>query len=258
MKLIEIADFSYSYDGKSRVLKNINFEVKKSKVVVIIGPSGSGKSTFLRAINYLITPNKPEGPLGNIKVLGKDVFLADWSQLRDIRRKVGVIFQQFNLFERQTVIENVLLGRLGYLSSWRGLLYFPRLVYSQKDYKLAKQMLKDVGLGQLAFRRTSNLSGGQKQRVAIARALAQQPKIILADEPVSSLDFCLARDIMNLLVSIVRKRNLTLIVSLHSLELAKRYADEVVGFSRGKIVYHGSPHKITNKVIEKIYGKKAK
>ena len=256
MKPIEITNLSHTYDGKYRALGNVNFDVKEGRVVAIVGPSGSGKSTFLRVINRLVIPSNPEGSDIGVRVFGQNILTADRSQLTNIRRRIGIVFQQFNLFERQTVVENVLLGRLGYLPSWKGLLYFPKLVYSQEDYELADSILKDVGLESFVLQKVSNLSGGQKQRVAIARALAQQPKIILADEPVSNLDQYLARDILDLLVSAVRKRNLTLLVSLHSLELAKHYADEVVGFFQGQIVYQDSPQKITDKVVERIYGKK--
>jgi len=255
---IEITNLSHTYDGKYWALENINFKVRAGRVVALVGPSGSGKSTFLRIVNRLVTPSNPgESDVDvGVRVFGQDLLTANRSQLVSIRRRIGIISQQFNLFERQTVVENVLLGRLGYLPSWRGLLYFPRLVYSQKDYELANNILNGVGLGRFEFQRVSNLSGGQKQRVAVARALVQQPKIILADEPVSNLDHYLAMDILDLLVSSVRKRNLTLLVSLHSLELAKQYADEVVGFSKGNIVYHGNPQKVTDGVVERIYGKK--
>lgn len=257
MNFIEATDVFHTYDGKHWVLNGISFGVDKSKVVAIVGPSGSGKSTLLKLINCLILPSSPKGSVGSMKVLGQDAFRANRSQMTQIRRQVGVVFQQFNLFERQSVIENVLLGRLGYISSWRGLLYFPRFVYSAGDYAMAKKALADVGLEGYAPKRASCLSGGQKQRVAIARALVQQSKIILADEPISNLDLYLAKEIMELLVSVARKRKLVLLISLHSLDFAKRYADEIIAFSKGKIVYQGSPRRMNQKVIEEIYGKKA-
>lgn len=251
MLAIEINNVSCTYGGKLFVLRDVNLNLREREVVALVGPSGVGKSTLLRCVNRLVRPEQ-----GDIKVFGKSVMAADRDELRKIRIKIGVIFQQFNLFERQKVIENVLLGRLGYINTWRGLLFFPKLVYSETDYGMAKEVLKEVGLEEFAFKRVFNLSGGQKQRVAIARALVQQPKIILADEPVSNLDSYLAKDIMDILTSIADKRKITILVSLHSLDLAKHYADRVVGLARGRVIYDGSPRKINQQIISKIYGRK--
>lgn len=252
MKAIEIRDLAHTYDGKRFILKDINLEIEAAEIAVMVGPSGVGKSTLLRCINRLTQPTR-----GSVKVFGEEVVSASRIQLRQIRRKIGVIFQQFNLFERQTVIDNVLLGRLGYLDSWRSLLYFPKLVYKDTDYELAKQALKEVDLEEFACQRVINLSGGQKQRVAIARALVQQPKIILADEPVSNLDPYLARDIMFLLTSIAKKKRLTIFASLHSIELAQSYAGRIIGIAQGKIIYDGNPKEINEKTIRKIYERKS-
>ncbi len=251
MNAIEIKNVSFSYESKNYVLKDVSLDVPEREIVALVGPSGVGKSTLLRCINHLIRPTQ-----GDILVFGESIMRADRSQLRKIRTKIGVVFQQFNLFERQTVIENVLLGRLGYISSWKGLLFFPRLVYSEADHELAREVLKEVELEKFADKRVFTLSGGQKQRVAMARALVQQPKIILADEPVSSLDPYLAESIMEMMTSIAGKRKITIVVSLHSLEMARHYADRVVGLSKGKIIYDGNPRKISRETVEKIYGKK--
>lgn len=250
MKAIEIKDLYFTYDGKQSVLNGVNLDIDEREIIALVGPSGVGKSTLLKCINHLIRPTK-----GDIKVFGESIMTADRSELRSIRTKIGVIFQQFNLFDRQKVINNVLLGRLGYISSLRGLLFFPKLVYSESDYEMARNVLDEVGLKEYAEKRVFNLSGGQKQRVAIARALVQQPKIILADEPVSSLDPYLAKEVMSLLVSVSRKRKLTIITSLHSLEIAGIYSSRTIGMSKGKIIFDGDFKNLTQQMIKKIYGK---
>lgn len=250
MKLLKIDNLSHTFNGKDFILKNINLEVDPGKVIAIIGPSGAGKSTLLYCINRLV-----EASGGSIRVSGQEIISAGRSELRIIRRGIGMIFQQFNLFERQKVIENVLLGRLGYINSWKGLLFFPGLIYSKKDYKIAKEALKEVELEGFEFRRVSSLSGGQKQRVAIAKVLAQQSKIILADEPVSNLDPYLADEIIKLLYNIAHQRRIAIVISLHSLDLAKQYSDRIIGVSKGEIIYYGSSRGLTKKKVREIYGK---
>jgi phosphonate transport system ATP-binding protein len=250
MRLLEIKALSHTFDGSKLVLKNIDLELNEKEVVVVVGPSGVGKSTLLYCVNRLVQPTE-----GSVKVLGREVVSANRTELREIRRSIGMIFQQFNLFDRQTVTENVLLGRLGYINSWKGLLYFPELIYSRSDFRLAKEALSEVGLEEFANKKVGNLSGGQKQRVAIAKTLVQQPRIILADEPVSSLDPYLAEEIMALLASVAHRKKIAVFTSLHSLPLAKKYADRIIGLSRGKMVYQGKPVRMTKKIIEEIYGK---
>lgn len=251
MKAIEIRNVSFNY-SKKKVLNSIDLAIEEKEIVALVGPSGVGKSTLLRCINHLIRPTA-----GDIKIFGESIMMADRTALRKIRTKIGVIFQQFNLFDRQKVIDNVLLGRLGYLDTWRGLLFFPKLVYSAEDYQLALTSLAEVGLEEYPQKRVFNLSGGQKQRVAIARALTQQPQIILADEPVSNLDPYLAEEIMKLLITLARKKKITIIASLHSLEIAKKFSDRIIGMSKGKIVYDGIPTKVNPNIIKRIYGKES-
>jgi len=250
MNAIEIKNVSFTYDNKHDVLDGISLDIGEREIIALVGPSGVGKSTLLKCINRLIKPTA-----GDIKVFGESIMTADRTKLRNIRTKIGVVFQQFNLFDRQKVIDNVLLGRLGYINTLRGLLFFPSLVYSESDYEMARNVLTEVGLGEYAEKRVFNLSGGQKQRVAIARALVQQPKIILADEPVSSLDPYLAKEILSLLVFVARKRKLTIVTSLHSLEIARSYSSRFVGMSKGKIVFEGTFKDLNQKMIDKIYDK---
>jgi len=226
-------------------LDGVDLVVQPAEFVVIIGRSGAGKTTFLRSINRLVEPTA-----GTVTVDGQPVTGADARSLRDVRRRIGMIFQQFNLVRRASVLDNVLAGRLGYLPTWPSLLgRFPR-----RDRQLALECLSQVGLADLADRRADTLSGGEQQRVAIARALAQRPSVILADEPTASLDPHLAGSIMEILRTINRDRGLTLVVSQHQLETALAYGTRVVGFRAGRIRFDGPPSAVTPGVARAVYG----
>ena len=245
--MIKIKNLNHTYKNREEeALKNVNLHIKKGESVVIIGSSGSGKSTLLKSINRLIEPSS-----GNILIDDEEMLSCHVKKAANIRTKIGMIFQNFNLIERETVLKNVLNGRLRYNSTLNTILG----KFSKEDYAVAKENLKEVGLENYENERVSNLSGGQKQRVAIARALSQKPEIILADEPVSNLDPKLMKEIMDLLKSICKEKGLTLVASLHFLEFAKRYGSRIIGMKDGKIVFDGNSENLTEKDIVDIYGK---
>jgi phosphonate transport system ATP-binding protein len=212
--------------------------------VIVIGPSGSGKSTLLRCLNRLVPPTS-----GQVIVDGLDVTAATPEQLRQARRAVGMIFQQFNLIKRSTVKDNVLAGRLGYAHPIGSLLGY----FRADDQAIAEECLRQVNLLELADRRADTLSGGQQQRVAIARALAQRPKVILADEPTASLDPKLTRVIMDILKEINVRQGMTLVVSQHLIDVALMYGSRLIGLQRGRIVFDGPPEALTQTIIRQIY-----
>jgi len=220
------------YEDDKKALFDINMEVKKGEFVVILGPSGAGKSTLLRCINRLVEPTS-----GNIFLDGKEITSLHGKALCHARKDIGMVFQHFNLIKRLSVLNNVLGGRLGHNSTLRSIFYsFPKT-----HVHFALDCLDKVGLKEYASRRADTLSGGQQQRVAIARALAQEPKLILADEPMASLDPRTAREIMDLLRNINEKENITVIVNLHVVELAKEYAHRIIGLADGRIVFDDQP-----------------
>jgi phosphonate transport system ATP-binding protein len=226
-------------------LDGIDLAVGPGEFVAIIGRSGAGKTTLLRSINRLVEPSA-----GTVRVAGLSVTGADAAALREVRRRIGMIFQQFNLVRRASVLDNVLAGRLGYLPTWPTL--FGR--FPSRDRALAEECLRQVGLAGLADRRADTLSGGEQQRVAIARALAQSPSVILADEPTASLDPQLTSTIMDILRRINAERGLTLVVSQHQLETALAYGTRVVGFRAGRIRFDGPPSAVTPAVARAVYG----
>jgi phosphonate transport system ATP-binding protein len=249
--MLEVKNLTKVYDDGTVALRDVSFEVKQGEFLVIIGLSGSGKSTLLRCINRLIEPTE-----GQILWDGEDVTTADATGLRQIRRQIGMIFQQFNLVKRSTVLTNVLSGRLGYTQQWNSLLHR----FSGKDRKMAMQALERVGIANQAHKRADELSGGQQQRVGIARALMQQPRMILADEPVASLDPVLAHSILGHLENLNQEEGITVICSLHFLDLVQRYATRVIGLRDGRIVYRGSRQDIrgmTDEEFKEIYGEEA-
>jgi phosphonate transport system ATP-binding protein len=227
------------------VLKDVSLQVERRGMTAIIGPSGTGKSTLVRCINRLVDPTA-----GEIHFRGQDLARLKGRELRAARRRIGMIFQEYNLVERLSVIENVLCGRLGYVAVWRAWLRkFPAA-----DIDRAFHLLDAVGLADLATQRADRLSGGQRQRVGIARALMQEPDLLLADEPTSSLDPKTAVEIMELISRRAQERAIPVIVNIHNVELARRFADRVVGMSKGEIVFDGPPQALDNADLSQIYG----
>ena len=228
------------------VLKDISLDFAPRGVTAIIGPSGTGKSTLIRCINRLVDPTA-----GDILLRGENLARIQGSALRLARRRIGMVFQEYNLVERLSVMENVLSGRLGYVSPWRAFLRrFPA-----EDIARAYDLLDAVGLGQdFANRRADALSGGQRQRVGIARAIMQEPAVILADEPTSSLDPKTSVEIMELMADIAAKRDIPIIINIHNVELAKRYASRIIGMTGGNVVFDGTPDALERHHLAMIYG----
>lgn len=249
--MLEVKNLTKIYDDGTVALRDVSFTVEDGEFLVIIGLSGSGKSTLLRCINRLVEPTE-----GQIIWDGTDVGVAEPSELRHIRRQIGMIFQQFNLVKRSTVLTNVLSGRLGYVNPWPSLLHrFPK-----KDREMALRALERVGIADQARKRADELSGGQQQRVGVARALVQQPRMILADEPVASLDPVLAHSILEYLEALNQEDGITILCSLHYLDLVQRYASRVIGLREGRIVYRGTREDIrrmTEEEFKEIYGAEA-
>ncbi len=239
------------YETGTVALRDVTFAVEDGEFLVIIGLSGSGKSTLLRCINRLVEPTE-----GRIVWNGVDITAASEAELRRIRRNIGMIFQHFNLVERSSVLTNVLTGRCGYVNPWWSLInYFPA-----EDRRRAFEALERVGIREKAHNRADELSGGQKQRVGIARALMQEPKMILADEPVASLDPVLAHSILGYLEKLNKEEGITILCSLHFLDLVQRYATRVIGLREGRLVYEGSREDIralTDEEFKHIYGEEA-
>jgi phosphonate transport system ATP-binding protein len=229
-------------------LDGIDLTVRRGEFVVLIGLSGSGKSTLLRCINRLVEPTR-----GRVVFDGTDVTAASGADLRRIRRRIGMIFQQFNLVRRLTVYSNVLSGRLGFRSMWRTMASRP----SREDVARAYENLGRVGILEKAFSRADALSGGQQQRVGIARALMQAPELMLADEPVASLDPATSHSVMKYLEEINRKDGITVICSLHFLSLARRYGTRVIALKAGRIAFDGKPAEIDERKFKDIYGEEA-
>lgn len=255
MIILEVRNLSKSYGNGTSVLREVCLEVEQGEFLGIIGLSGAGKSTLLRCINRLIEPTSGEILIPRSFFVSdgdgsrSDILLLNRRELRLLRRKVGMIFQQFNIVKRLSVIENVLSGSLGYQSSLKSCLN----LFSREDKRLALLNLKRVGLLDHAYKRADELSGGEEQRVAIARTLMQRPAIILADEPVSSLDPKLSRVILDILRQICREDGITALVSLHTLDLTKEYADRIVGLNHGRMLFDGPSKDLTAPTVEKIY-----
>lgn len=245
--MLKVENLVKVYPNGTQALKDVSFEVADGEFLAVIGLSGSGKSTLLRCINRLIEPTSGKITWNGIDVTDKN------ANLRMIRRQIGMVFQQFNLVKRSSVLTNVLTGRLGYVSSFQSLLGY----FSPEDYKRAMSNLEQVGLSEKAHVRADSLSGGQQQRVGIARALMQEPKLILADEPVASLDPVLAHSILKYLEILNKERGITVLCSLHFLDLVHRYATRAIALKDGKLVFEGLPHEIDDNQFKAIYGQEA-
>ncbi|REK22618.1 MAG: phosphonate ABC transporter ATP-binding protein [Actinobacteria bacterium] len=246
--MLRVEHLTKVYDDGTVALSDVSFEVPDGQFLAVIGLSGSGKSTLLRCINRLIDPTE-----GRITWHGEDITAASQEDMRRIRRRIGMVFQHFNLVYRSKVITNVLAGRLGYTS--------PALAivnrFSKADRQRAMAQLERVGLAGKANNRSEELSGGQQQRVGIARAMMQDPEMILADEPVASLDPVLAHSIMQYLEAINREDKVTVICSLHFIDLVHRYGQSVIALNEGKLVFEGLPSEIDDQMFKDIYGQEA-
>ncbi len=246
INILEIKDLVKTYPNGTKALKGVSFNVKEGEFLVIIGLSGSGKSTLLRCLNRLSDPTS-----GSVKYNGQEIAgkISTYNK-KDVRKNIAMIFQQFNLIPRLTVLKNVLTGKLGSTSTWKSLLS----LFSQKDLSDAKKYLHLVGILEKAYMRSDQLSGGQQQRVAIARALMQEPEIILADEPVASLDPATCHVVMDYLKKVNQELGVTVIANLHFLSLVRKYATRVIALQNGEIVYEGDPNLINEQWFQKIYG----
>ena len=236
-----------TYPTGQVALRNCSLSFKAGEFVVVVGLSGAGKSTLIRCVNRLVTPTD-----GALTVLGESVVGLSDNRLRRLRGDIGMIFQNYNLVRRASVARNVLAGRLSTLPTWRTVLgWFPK-----EDIALAQRCLERVGIAEKMWQRADTLSGGQQQRVAIARALAQQPRILLADEPVASLDPPTAHQVMRDLKELSREHNLLTLVNLHFVDMAMEYADRVIGLRAGEVVFDGPGASMTEADFEAIYGRK--
>ena len=247
--MIEFNKVSVTYPGGVKALHDISLQINEGDFLIIVGLSGAGKSTLLRTINNLVKPSS-----GSVIVDGKNVTEASKKELKHIRSDIGMIFQTFNLVNRSTVMKNVLTGRLSQVSTFRSILG----LWPNKDKEIAFESLNKVEILEKAYVRASNLSGGQQQRVGIARALAQKPKVMLADEPVASLDPITSRVVMQYLKQINQELGITTIVNLHFLDLAKEFGERLIGLKDGELVYDGKVHDVSAKDFENIYGRAIK
>ena len=243
--MLKISGLSKVYPTGTAALKNVSFIVEDPKVVTIIGPSGAGKSTLIRCINRLVEPTS-----GTIMLDDVDILALNRRDLRKVRRRMGMIFQEYNLVERLTVMENLLSGRLGYVGFWRTY----RRAFPPKDVVAAFALLERVGLSGYQSTRADALSGGERQRVGISRALMQQPDLLLVDEPTASLDPKTSRQIMRILVELAHERGTPALVNMHDVGLAQSFADRVIGLRGGEIVFDGPPDRVTASVLTEIYG----
>ena len=246
--LLQIQDLVKVYPSGTRAVEGVSLDIQKGEFVVLIGLSGSGKSSLLRCINRLVEPTS-----GRIVFDGADVTRASGPELRRIRRRIGMIFQSFNLVRRTSVLSNTLSGRLGYRTTWRTIVSRP----SPQDVIAAFENLGRVGIADKAYARADALSGGQQQRVGIARALMQHPELMLADEPVASLDPATSHSVMKYLEEINKKDGITVICSLHFLSLARRYGSRVIALKGGKVAFDGKPAEIDERRFKEIYGEDA-
>ena len=244
MQILEFNNVSKTYDNITKALTDITFSVDEGEFLSIIGPSGSGKSTILRCINRLVDATQ-----GSIVFDGHNITNADKREMRQVRKRTGMIFQHYNLVERLSVLENVLHGRLGHKSTFSG----AAGIYTEQEKQKAFSILDKLGLTEQAYKRCDELSGGQKQRVGIARAIMQEPRLILCDEPIASLDPSSSKIIMDHLRNINETMKITCILNLHQVDVALKYSKRIIGITLGKIVYDGPPDKLKKSQILEIY-----
>lgn len=244
--MIRFSKASVTYPGGVRAIQDLDLEIDDGAFVVVVGLSGAGKSTLIRMINGLVPLSS-----GTLEVNGRRVDGASRRKLRALRAGIGMIFQSFNLVKRTSVVNNVLMGRLHRTPTWRALVGW----YRRADRDLAMRALERVEIVDKAYVRASNLSGGQQQRVSIARALAQEPSVMLADEPVASLDPPTANVVLRDLRRINQELGITTVVNLHFLDLARRYGGRIIGLRHGELVFDGSAEQADERVFESIYGR---
>lgn len=242
--MLSVEGLEKTYQTGDKALRGVSLEVTGSQIVSMIGPSGAGKSTFIRCVNRLVEPSA-----GTVWLDDVEVTALPKNDLREVRRDMGMIFQEFNLVERLTVMENVLSGRLGYVGNWSAF----RRKFPPQDIERAYEVLERVGLEGLENDRADELSGGQRQRVGIARAVIQRPKILLVDEPTSSLDPETSRAVMDLLTDIAKEDDIPVLINIHQVSLAEEYTELIVGLRDGEIVFEGSPSDLTDEIKDRIY-----
>ncbi|WKA58409.1 phosphonate ABC transporter ATP-binding protein [Planococcus shenhongbingii] len=247
MSLLQIENLGKSYNSETKVLQNLNFEVESGEFLSVIGPSGAGKSTLLRCINRMVEIDE-----GKIFFDGQDIRALNKKELRKLRTNIGMIFQHYNLVPRLSVIENVLHGRFGYKTTLQGI--FGKFTEQEKEH--AFFLLEKLGIEEHAYKRCDQLSGGQQQRVGIARSLIQEPKIVLCDEPIASLDPNASKVIMDHLKSITQELGITCIVNLHQVDVARNYSDRIIGLNKGGIVFDGPSKLLQTHHTDAIYGTK--
>jgi phosphonate transport system ATP-binding protein len=246
--MLRVEHLTKVYPNGTVALKDVSFQVEDGEFLAVIGLSGSGKSTLLRCLNRLIEPTS-----GKVIWNDTEVTALSVSEMRRVRRQIGMVFQQFNLVKRSSVLTNVLSGRLGYVSPYQSIFNY----FSPADHQRAMENLEQLGLADKAHVRADSLSGGQQQRVGIARALMQEPKLVLADEPVASLDPVLAHSILKYLEQMNKERNITVLCSLHFLDLVHRYATRAIALKDGELVFQGLPQEIDDAQFKAIYGQEA-
>jgi phosphonate transport system ATP-binding protein len=242
--MIRLEGVSHTYKNGTVALRDVDLKLNSNDFTVLIGPSGAGKSTLMRVLNGLVKPSN-----GLVWLNDLEVTHANETQVRLERRSIGMVFQQFNLVKRMTALENVLIGRLGFMTAWRSTFK----AYTRADRELAFACLERVGMSSYAWQRADTLSGGQQQRVGIARALAQQPKLILADEPISALDPKSADQVMELLQSIQQDDGIAVVTNLHHLERVREVGERVIALKRGRVVFDGSAMTLSEAVVRELY-----
>lgn len=240
---------SLVYPNGHHALKNINLKINDGEFVVIVGMSGAGKSSLIRSINRMVTPTD-----GELLLDDENILAFNEKKLRRLRTNVGMVFQNYNLVKRMSVLRNVMAGRLGYTGTFKSMFG----LFPQEDLQLAMANLDRVGIKEKAYVRADQLSGGQQQRVSIARVLTQQPKVILADEPVASLDPPTSHKVMKDLKRVSKEDNLTTVVNLHFIDMAMEYADRIIGLRDGEVVFDGPIDQVSEETFEQIYGRPIK